>query len=136
MCSSWLLFFRCRSFSPWWPLALILTAIIKCSCFSSNEMCVLFLSLALALSLLSETMWILQLSRKKESALLLSFFISRSLAIYRRNGRVLEMQNFTPAYMKGYYVLIFLEPKFIGCIDNQIFLPIVLRCEARARAPL
>ena len=31
--------FRCRSFSPWWSLVfpLFLTAAIKCSCFSSNE---------------------------------------------------------------------------------------------------
>ena len=34
------------------------------------------------------------------------FFISRSPAIYLRNGRVLEMQNSTLAYVKGYtYVL-------------------------------
>ena len=50
----------------------------------------------------------LKLSGKKESALLL-LFISESpggYAIYQgaiscRNARVLEMQNFTPAYMKG-----------------------------------
>ena len=65
-----------------------------------------FLFLALALSLLSESMWTLKVSRKKELASLLLFFISRSPAIYLRNGRVLEMQNFTPAYMKGYtYIL-------------------------------
>ena len=28
---------------------------------------------------------------------------------------------------------IFSEPKFLGCIDNQIFLPMVLRCALRAR---
>ena len=42
--------------------------------------------------------------RKKELAFLL-FFISKSpggCAIYRQNERVLEMQNFTPAYMKGW----------------------------------
>ena len=45
-------------------------------------------------------------------------------------GAGVEMQNFTPAYMKGFtYVrTIFPEPKFLGCIDNQIFLPMVLRC--------
>ena len=73
--------------------------------FFQRNMSPFFLSLALALSLLSESMWTLKLSRKKESASLLLFFIYRSLAIYLRNGRVLEMQNFTPAYMKGYYVL-------------------------------
>ena len=56
------------------------------------------------------------------------FFISKSpgdYAIYCRNARVLEMQNFTPAYMNGwtYVRMIFSEPKFLGCIDYQIFLP-------------
>ena len=69
------------------------------------------------------------------------FFLSKSPgghAIYPRNARVLETQNFTPAYMKGVDVrtdvrTIFSEPKFLGCIDNQIFLPVVLRCALRAR---
>ena len=50
-----------------------------------------------------------------------------------RNVRVLEMQNFIPAYMKGWKYVgtypsrrIFSEPKFLGCIDYQIFLPMVL----------
>ena len=39
----------------------------------------------------------------------------------------------TPAYMNGVDVrtdvrTIFSELKFLGCIDNQIFLPRVLRC--------
>ena len=60
------------------------------------------------------------------------FFISESpggYAIYCRNARVLEMQNFTPAYMKGWkYVrtysvrTVFSEPKFFGCIDLPNFL--------------
>ena len=72
-------------------------------------------------------------------------FISKrpgSYAIYRRNARVLEIKNFTLAYMKGWtYVrtypirMIFSEPKFLGCIDYQISLPMVVR-SARARAPL
>ena len=89
-------------------------------------------------------MWTLKLSRKKEPASLLLFFISKSpggKAIYCRNARVLEMQNFTPAYMKGWtYVrtysvrTIFSAPKFLGCIVYQIFLPMVLRiaCESSA----
>ena len=55
----------------------------------------------------------------------------------------LETQNFTPAYMKEVDVrkdvrTIFSESKFLGCIDNQIFLPMVLRCArfGRGRAPL
>ena len=72
----------------------------------------------------------LKLSQKKELALLLLFFISISLggyAIYHQNR---WMQNFTPAYMKGWMHIrtILSEPKFLGCIDNQIFLPMVLRC--------
>ena len=73
------------------------------------------LSGIVALSLLST-------SRKKESA------------------RVREMQNFIPAYMKGwsYILTIFSETMFLGCIDYQIFLPMLLRCArfVRARAPL
>ena len=64
--------------------------------------------------------------------------------IYRQNARVLEMQNFNRAYMKGGNVCtysvrtILSEPKFLGCIDNQIFLPTVLLCArfARERARL
>ena len=82
-----------------------LTTAIKLSCYSTNKIGLLcFLSLALALSLLSTSMKTLELSRKKESASLLLFFISKSpggYEIYRRNARVPEMQNFTPAYMKG-----------------------------------
>ena len=46
----------------------------------------------------------LKLSRNKESASLLLFFISKSpgsCAIYCRNARVLEMQNFTPGLHEG-----------------------------------
>ena len=63
-----------------------------------------------------------------------------------RNVRVLEMQNLIPAYTKGWtYVgtyasrTIFSEPKFLGCIDCRIFLPMVLRSStrpSRTRAPL
>ena len=60
------------------------------------------------------------------------------------NVRVLEMQNFIPAYMRGWTYVgtyasrsIFSEPKFLGCIDYQIFLPMVLLyalfAHARAR---
>ena len=93
-----------------------------------------FLSLVLGLSLLSTPMWTLKLSRKKkESAFLLLFFISKSpcgYATYRFNAWVLEMQNFTPAYSKGWrYVRTYpvpttcSEPRFVECIDYQIFLP-------------
>ena len=73
--------------------------------FQQNDL-FCFLSLSLDLSLFSTSMKTLKLSRKKESSLLLLLllFISKSPgghAIYCRNARVLEMQNFTPAYMKG-----------------------------------
>ena len=48
---------------------------------------------------------------------------------------VLEMQNFTPTYIKGVDLRTYgrsSEPKFLGCIDERIFLPMVLRC-ARKR---
>ena len=43
------------------------------------------------------------------------------------------MQYFTPAYMKGwtYVRMIFSKPKFLGCIDNQNVLPMVLRATLR-----
>ena len=139
-------FFRCCSFSPWRQLAfpLFVTAATKFLCFSSKEIGLLwFLSLALALSLLSTLNEKLKLSRNKESAFVVVVFISRrpgSYAIYRQNARVLEMQNFTPVFMKGWtYVrtypvrTLLLEPKFLGCIDYQIFLPIVLRCAREFR---
>ena len=45
-------------------------------------------------------------SKERIGFVVVVFFISRSPAIYLRNGRVLEMQNSTPAYVKGYtYVL-------------------------------
>ena len=87
-----------------------LTTAIKFSCFSSNKIDLFcFLSLSVDLSLFSTSMKTLELSRKKESSLLLLLlllllFISKSpggYAIYCRNARVLEMQNFTPDYMKG-----------------------------------
>jgi len=73
----------------------------------------------------------LKFSRKKELAfvvvVVVVVFISQipgSYAIYRRNARMLQMQNFIPAYMKGWtygrtYSIrtIFSEPKFLGCID-------------------
>ena len=79
-----------------------LTAAIKFSCHSSNEIGLLcFLPLALAPFLLSTQMKTLKLSRRKESASLMLFFISKkswnSYAIYSRYAGVrLEMQNFTP----------------------------------------
>ena len=47
----------------------------------------------------------------------------------------LKCENFSPAYMNGgKYDRTddFLRTKFLGCVDNQIFLPIVLQ-RARER---
>ena len=72
--------------------------------FSSKEMILrCLLSLALPLSLLSTSVQILKSCRKKDSTLLL-FFLPKSPgghAIYHKKARLLEMQNLTPAYMKG-----------------------------------
>ena len=110
--------------------------------FKRNWSPLFFFYLWLQLSLLSTPMQTLKLSRKKQSTSVLSFFISKSpggYAMYRRNAWVLEMQYFTPAYMKGwtYVRTIFSEPKFLGFTDYQIFLPVVLRCVRFAceRAP-
>ena len=109
--STWNAFYRgivCVPGRPFLSLPLIfilvaasishfLTAAIKLSCFSSNENGLLcFLSLALALSLLSTLIWILKFSRKK-TGLCCCFFLSKNPgghAIYRRNARVLEMRKF------------------------------------------
>ena len=67
----------------------------------------------------------IKLSQMKDSASLLFFSISKSPAgftIYCRNTRVLEMQNFTPAYMNGLDARtdvlrtddFYSEPKFLG----------------------
>ena len=44
---------------------------------------------------------------------------------------MLEIQTFAQAYKKGwtYVRTILSEPEFLGCIDDQIFLPLVLARE-------
>ena len=74
----------------------------------------------------------LKFSRKIESALLLLlyFFLSKrpgGHAIYRRNARLLEMEIFTPAYMKG-------GSTYEHFSQNQIFIPMVLRWARLRRA--
>ena len=83
MCSC-SLFFRCRSFSPWWQLAfpLFLTAAMTFLCFSSNEIGLLwsFISRSSSFSVIQT----LILRRKKESAFVVVFIFKRpgSYAIY------------------------------------------------------
>ena len=86
--------------------------------FQRNWSPLVFLSCSSSFSVIRT----LKLSPKKESA-----FVTKrpgSYAIYRRNARVLEMQNFIPAYTKRWTHVrtypvrtIFSEPKFLGCID-------------------
>ena len=104
--------------------------------FFSNEIGLLwFLSHALALSLLSTSTHTLKLSRKKESAFVVVVFISKrsgSYAIYRRNSRVLEMQNFIPAYVKGWT---FVRTYPVRTISWMHRLPNFLTHGALLRAP-
>ena len=62
--------------------------------FQRNSSALVFISRSSSFSVIQT----LILSRKKESAFVV-VFISKSYAIYRRNARVLEMQNFIPACM-------------------------------------
>ena len=75
-------------------------------------------------------------SKERIGFVVVVFLLSKSPAgghaIYRQNARLLEMQNFTPAYMNGWtYVrivrTILSEPKFFECIAKQIFLLMELR---------
>ena len=99
-----------------------LTTAIKFSGFSSNKIGLpCFLSLALALSLLFTSMKRLKLSQKKKSALLLFFLslkIQEATWFTNKKARVLEMQSFTLAYIKGwtYIRTILSKPKFLECI--------------------
>ena len=111
-----------------------LTAAITFSCYSSNEIGLpFFISGASSFSVIHGYADFTVKSKKIIGFVAVVFFISKSgYAIYCRKERYL--QNFTPAYMKGWtYVrtcpvrTIFSEPKFLGCIVYQIFLPMVLR---------
>ena len=97
-----------------------------------------FLSLVLALSLLSTSLQTLKFSRKKKNSALVWFFLSKSPsgnAIYRQKAGVLEMQNFSPAFMKGWaYVRNYRD--FVqnqNSLDSQITnFPYLLSSAARA----
>ena len=105
------LFFRCRSFLPWWPLAVshFLTAAVKFSCYSSNEigLLCLFISGSSSFSVIHANVDFKIKSKDWELASLLLLFLSLLspggyTTIYCRNARILEMQNFNPVYMKGW----------------------------------
>ena len=64
-------------------------------------------------------------SKERIGFVVVVFYLKKSGWLYDvpPNARVLEMQNFTPAYLNGwtYVGTICSEPKFLGCIDYQIF---------------
>ena len=111
-----------------------LTAAIKFSRYSSNEIGLLFfISGASSFSVIHGYVdFTVKPSKKIIGFVVVVFFISKNgCAIYCRKERYL--QNFTPAYMKGWtYVrtysvrTIFSKPKFLGCRVYQIFLPIII----------
>ena len=105
---------------PWLPLAFLIFSSPLKNVFLAMK----FVSVVFYLSLLSTSVYTLKFNRKKTR--LCCCLLSAS---YRQNERVLQMRNFTPTYVKGwtYVRTILSEPKFLGCIDNQIILPTVLR---------
>ena len=117
-----------------------LSAAIKFLCFSSNKIrlhCV-FIPHSSTL-LVIHAIVAIKFKSKKDSALLL-FSLSKSPGGHlppKRPG-CLKCENFTKAYMKGGRTdrTILSQPKFLGCLDNQIFLPMVLRCARESSAIL
>ena len=80
----------------------------------------------------------LKFSRKKD---FLSLKVRAAVQFTAETGSVLEMQNFTSTYMKGrtdVRTYVRMDEISLGCINKQIFLPMVLRCArfACARPPL
>ena len=99
------------------------TAAIKFSCYSTKEIGLLcfFISGCSFFSVIHANVDIKIKSKERIGFVVVVFCISKSLGgyvVYRRNARVHEMQNYTPAYMKGwtYVWTIFSDPKFLGCI--------------------
>ena len=83
-----------------------LTAAIKCLRFSSNEIGLLcfFIPRPSSFSVIHVKADIKIQWKERIGFVLVVFFLSKSPgghAIYCRNARVLELQNFTPAYMNG-----------------------------------
>ena len=87
----------------------LLTAAIKFSCFSSSEI-----------------RSILFIISRSSSFSVIHVGVRIKIWSKKRLGFV-AVSSFTPVYIKGwtYARTILSEEKFIGCIDNQIFLPTV-----------
>ena len=113
-----------------------LTASIKFSCFSSNEIGFLYLFIcrSSSCSVINIKVDIKIQSKERlkgNSGSLLFFCLPKSQgghAIQHRNARVLDCEIIPLSYIKGwtYIRTIFSEIKFLGCIDNKTFLPMVL----------
>ena len=80
----------------------------------------------------------IKISRKKNSALWLHFFSLDKCGwpcnLPPKRAGCLKCEISPQLTWRGaftYVRTIFSEPKFLGCIDNQIFLPMVLRYRAR-----
>ena len=143
----------CLSFSPWWPLAfpLFLTAVINLNVFLSTKLVsFVFCSHSSSFSIIHDNVDIKIKSKERISFVVVVFIAKspRSYAIYRRKvSKRASAWNakFHPGLHEGWtyvgtYALrsIFSEPKFLGCIDYQIFLPMLLLYApfAHARVPL
>ena len=101
------LFFRSHSFSPSWPLAFLIFSHRRFKIFTlffQRNWCPLFfISRCGSLSVMHVNVEIKV--ERKNRLYCCYFFIFKSpggYAIYHRNARVLEMQNFTPTYIKGW----------------------------------
>ena len=103
--------------------------------FQRNSSPLVFISRSSSFSVIHVSVDIRKLSQKNDSAWLW-FFLSKTPgghAIYRQNAQVSEVRNFTPGLhervdIRSYVRTILTETKCLGCKDNQIFLPMVLRC--------
>ena len=108
MCSCPLSFFRYRPFSPWWPLAFphVSHRHYKIFMFFFQRIWspLFFVARSSSFSVIHVNVDI-KIKSKERVGFVVVVFISKSpgsYAIYRRNAQVLEMQNFIPAYMKGW----------------------------------
>ena len=126
---------------------MFLTATIKFSCFSFNEIGLLcFLSLALALSPLSTSMQILKSSRKKESALLLLFLSLKAREAMRftaETRRCLKCKISSRLKCRGGRTCVLRTDDFLRTkiswmhrLPNFLTHGALLRPRDRARAPL
>ena len=116
-------------FSLWWPLVFLSQSYHRYEKFifffwRNWSPLIVFISHASSFQL-STQVSTLKFSRKKYPSLLLLlffFFLKVQPCDLPPKRAVLDMRNFTPAYMKGWtYVRTTLaQPKLLGCIDNQI----------------